>query len=72
MVGMSLSVGVFLVVCFSRTLYHRLRATVRPWAIRKVEQGRWIVIWVQKFHHPWLDTLHMICSHTCGVNFYIR
>merc|ERR1711871_245503 len=32
MVGMSLSVGVFLVVCFSRTLYHRLRATVRPWA----------------------------------------
>ena len=47
------------------------RRALRPWTLRHVASGRWLVACVQRFQNPFLDRLHSLCALSCGIEFYI-
>lgn len=61
----------FLTCCFFPALYKSIRMLVRPAILQQIEAERPWIMWLQEFRHPFLDTLHMIASHSCGIYFYI-
>ena len=61
----------FVGVCFAPALYIPVRRALRPWTLRHVASGRWLVACVQRFQNPFLDRLHSLCALSCGIEFYI-
>jgi membrane-associated phospholipid phosphatase len=61
----------FVGVCFAPALYMPVRRALRPWTLRHVASGRWLVAYVQRFQNPFLDRLHSLCALSCGIEFYI-
>ena len=71
-IGTTIATMAFCFACFSPALHLPLRRLVRPWTLRHVAGGRWVIELVQRFtRHPMLDRLHTLCSLSCGIEFYI-